>query len=203
MRSMSPKNACRISAGCLTALVLIAGLPVREGQATDTFATYRSHQSPLPVSFEYPAGWEVEPSEGKTEAYAQVQVYAPAAFEPRLRVYLVVRVMPTAASGGRYASVDEAAAAYRETLLPTLRIDEAQETTALGVTARQVVVSGTLRLPWMSAAAHPVPVTGRRLFFEKGGRLYECAWLSTPDTAARVQAFFEHVLQTLTVTVAP
>ncbi len=203
MHSMSPNNACRISVGCLTALVLITGLPVREGQATDTFATYRNHHSSLPVSFEYPAGWEVEPSEGKTEAYAQVQVYAPIAFEPRLRVYLVVRAMPTAASGGRYASVDAAAAAYRETLLPSLRIDEVQETMALGVAARQVAISGTLRLPWMSAVAQPVPVTGRRLFFEKDGRLYECAWLSTPDVAARVQAFFEHLLQTLTVTVAP
>ena len=61
---------------------------------------YHSRSAELPVQFEYPADWEAEYSRGSTEAYAQVQVYAPSAVESRLRSYLVVRAVPSGSSGG-------------------------------------------------------------------------------------------------------
>ena len=197
---MCPNHARQRSLECLAvALLVTVGMPMGEGHATSAFTTYRSHQPQLPVSFEYPTGWDAEMSAGKTEAYTQVQLYAPAAVEQRLRVYLVVRAMPLKASGGRYASLDEAVAAYRETLLRTLHITEERQTTVAGVAARQLAINGTLSLPWMSATAHAVPVVGGRLFFEKDGRVYECAWLGTPELAAQVQTYFDHVLQTLMI----
>jgi hypothetical protein len=167
--------------------------------ATSSFAIYRSEQPELPLSFEYPSDWHVERSQGSSEAYAQVQVYGPESLEGRLRTYIVVRVIPPQADGGRYASVGEMAEDYRKTLLPTLRIEQDRELTVLESPAHVLDVSGTVLLPWKSPNAQSVPVKSQRVFFEKGARLYELAWMATPEVAPAVEAAFSHLLQTLTI----
>jgi hypothetical protein len=69
----------------------------------------------------------------------------------------------------------------------------------LGLPARQVSVSGTLRLPWKSPQALLVPVKGERIFVERNGWLYELGWMATPEASETVEAAFAHVLRTLVV----
>ena len=181
-----------MAAGC----VLLA-VPSQGETPTNAFAVYQSDQPQLPLRLEYPTGWDVELSSGKMEPYTQVQFYAPASLESRLRIYLVARALPPKAAGGRYADVGELAASYRASLPPTFAINGERATTVLGVSARQVGVAGTLQLPWMSSNAHPVSVVGQRVFCERAGRLYEFAWLATPAAAPQVEAAFMHLLETL------
>ena len=167
--------------------------------AEGSFTLYRSHQPQLPVSFEYPADWQVEDSSGTIEAYAQVQIYGPASLEDRLRTYLVVRAIPPKAQGGRYAGLREMVEAYQKTLMPSLRIEQEREALVLETTATVLDISGTLLLPWEAKDPQPVPVKSQRIFLEKNGRLYELSWMATPDVSPRVEAAFSHLLQTLTL----
>lgn len=182
--------------GMMAVVVMAAS---REGWTTDAFALYQSAKPQLPVAFEYPAGWQVEESAGSTEAYAQVQVYGPQSLEPRLRTYLVVRAVPPQAEGGRYAALGEMVARFRETLQPGLRVDREAPVQVAGGPATQLEVSGELWLPWKSQNAKPVPVKSQRVFLERGGRLYEFAWMSTPEASAEVAAAFSRLLDTFTV----
>lgn len=169
---------------------------VQEGQATESFAQYRSTAPQLPVAFEYPSTWQVEESSGTHEAYAQVQIYAPASLEPRLRTYLVVRSIPPKAEGGRYASLNEMVDSYRATLQSGLRVDAQREVQIMSQSATQLEVSGVFRLPWESRGERSVPVKSQRVFFESNGRLYECGWMGTPEVAAQTAAAFVHLIQT-------
>ena len=170
------------------------------GMAQHTFTMYRSTQSRLPVSFEYPADWQVEPSSGMMEAYTQVQLYGPASLDARLRTYMVVRVLPPKGQGGRFADAAAMADDYRKTLMPTLHIDQERQTQVLGTPAAMVDVSGTLLLPWKGTHPTPVPVKSQRVFFEKAGRLYELSWMATPEASAVVEQAFTHLLATLRLT---
>lgn len=161
-------------------------------------ASYRSAQPLLPISFEYPKEWKVEPSSGTMETYAQVQIYGPATVEHRLRTYLVIRVIPPKAQGGRYAGLNEMVETYRQSALPHLRVEQERHVVALGSPARQFEIVGTLQLPWWSKGSEPVPVKGRRIFFERNGSLYELGWLATPEASPTVEEAFAHLLLTLT-----
>lgn len=178
-------------------MVLAAGRSV-EGHPVGMVTQYESVRPELPVSFEYPADWDAEESFGSQEAYAQVQVYAPESLESRLRSYLVIRAVPPEEKGGRYAGLRAMADSYRHALQPGLQIDQEEQTNLLGASAVRFRVSGTLRLPWKSSRAQPVPVRSERIFFEKGGRLYELAWMATPEAADQVRDAFIHLLETLT-----
>ena len=170
-----------------------------DGMAAESFTLYRSQQPQLPVSFEYPADWQVEDSSGTTEKYTQVQVYGPPSLETRLRTYMVVRAVPPKAEGGRFAGLGEMVEEYQKTLMPSLRIDQAQETVVLDVLARRLDISGTLSLPWKSKDPHPVPVKSQRIFLEKDGRLYELSWMATPEASQEVERAFSHLLDTLAI----
>jgi uncharacterized protein YceK len=169
----------------------------QEAMGPKPFLVYRSDQPRLPVSFEYPAGWEAEYSKGTQEAYAQVAVYAPASLEDRMRAYMAVRALPPRDAGGRYAGLTDVIASYREQLMPSLRIDAERNTTVLDLPTTVLEVSGTLLLPWKSLAAQPVPVKGQRLFFEAHGLVYELSWLATPEASPQLEAAFSHLLETL------
>lgn len=186
--------------GMMAACLLVGMVGVEAGMTTESFIQYRSTNDSLPVSFEYPRGWDVEESSGTHEIYTQIQIYAPKAVEGRLRTYLIVRAMPTAAEGGRFANAQEAVTQYQQTLMPTMSIARTQDTQLLGREATQVEVTGTLRLPWKSPTAEEVPVIGQRVFFEASGRLYELAWLATPESAEQVSAAFGRLVHTLAVT---
>lgn len=193
------RRGLQAAVGMMAAGTVWLMVNVQEGDATDTFAQYQSTRAEAPMRFEYPAGWEVEASSGSLEPYAQVQVYGPSTLEGRLRTYLVVRMVPRKADGGRYADAAEMASSYRATLQTGLRIDAERPASALGAPATQFDVSGTLLLPWESPAATPVPVKSQRLFLERDGRLYELGWMATPESAPTVADAFAHLLQTLTV----
>ena len=204
LRKVVVRCALRFVCGAAAALplgVVAQAQPeqLQEGTATGTFAVYHSDQPWLPVSFEYPAGWQVEPSSGTTEAYSQVQIYAPASVENRLRSYLVVRMFPTQDRGGPYASVQEMVDSYRKTLLPTLKIDKEEQIEVQGVPAMCLDVSGTMRLPWNSQKARPIPAKSQRVFLGKSRWLYEIAWTATPEAAPEVEAAFARLLKTLTL----
>ena len=176
--------------------LMTAGL--QEGWAENVFTLYRSDHAQLPVSFEYPAEWQVEYSSGTEEAYAQVQMYGPASLDTRLRTYMVVRAVPPKAQGGRYAGVGEMVAAYQTTLLPGLRVEQDRQIIVLDSPATMLDVSGMLNLPWeVSRAPRPVPVKSQRVFLEKDGWLYELSWLTTPEAAQQVERAFSHLLNTL------
>ena len=176
-----------------------AAFPHEEGHTAETFAAYHSSRAELPVAFEYPAAWQVEESSGTHEAYAQVQVYGPASLEPRLRTYLVVRCVPPKAEGGRYANLDEMVESYRATLQAGLRVDEERKVQVLSQPATQLDVSGIFQLPLDAPGERSVPVKSQRIFFEQEGRLYELAWMGTPEVAEQVAAAFAHLLQALRV----
>ena len=186
-----------IGFGMIAVGVLVLPARAHDLMATHSFVVYRSDQQELPVSFEYPADWRVEYSKGTIEAYAQVQIYGPDSLDTRLRTYLVVRALPPKTKGGRYADVGEMIEAYRNTLPPSLRIDHEGETTVLGEPSPVIDISGTLPLPWNSQQAQQVPVKSQRVFFEHHGRLYELAWMATPEASSTVNAAFSRLLQTL------
>lgn len=165
--------------------------------ASSGFAVFRSDRPQLPLQFEYPADWQLEPSSGSIERYTQVQLYGPKALEPRLRSYIVVRAIPPKTEGGRYADLSDAVRQYEDTLLPTLRITQRRQTTVLGANGQLLDVQGAMRLPWESRNAELVPTQSQRLFFAHDGLLYEIAWTATPEAAPAVQAAFEHLLGTL------
>jgi hypothetical protein len=167
--------------------------------STDAFVRYQSSRPALPVAFEYPAGWDVEESAGTRDAYTQVQIYGPKSVEGRMRTYLVVRALVPDAEGGSSAGLSEFVAEYRRTMMPELQIQQERDTEILGGPAKQLEIAGSLRLPWRSRAATDVPVKGQRLFFERGGRLYELAWLATPEASPQVANAFGRLRETLTI----
>lgn len=179
--------------GCLSPLAAGA----QEGMVAGRFSEYESHEPQLPVRFEYPADWELEESTGAVETYTQVQLYAPAALEGRMRTYIVVRAVPAKAQGGRYATIEEMVHAYRETLLPAFHIESERTVTLNGMPATSLEMTGTLSLPWQSPRATPVPVRGERVFLAANGRFYELAWLTTPEASSRVTEVFARLLKTL------
>ena len=194
-----PHRISRIGFGIIvgSALFLLTA-SLQEGRAESMFTRYQSEQAQLPVSFEYPAEWQVEYSSGAAEAYAQVQMYGPASLDKRLRTYMVVRAVPPKAQGGRYAGVGDMVAAYQTTLLPGLRVDQDRQTVVLDSPATMLDVSGMLNLPWeVSRAPRPVPVKSQRVFLEKNGWLYELSWLTTPEASQQVERAFSHLLSTL------
>ena len=197
MRNSMHRSAFVIGFGMIAISVLAFPVYADDPMTAQTFVTYRSDQPRLPVSFEYPADWSVEYSTGAVEAYAQVQIYGPKSLEKRLRTYLVVRAMPQQTQGGHYADVGEMIDQYRKTLPPTLHIDQERQTTVLGEPTPLLEVSGSLLLPWNSQKAQPVPVRSERIFFEKNDRLYELAWMATPEASSTLAAAFSHLLQTL------
>lgn len=180
-------------------LLMTAGHQAEGDMSIKAFALYRSQQPGLPVSFEYPEGWELEESAGTHEPYAQVQCYGPKTMEDRLRIYLVVRAMPPKAAGGRYADVAEMVQEFQRTKLPTLRVDREGAVSVAGTAATQLDISGSLRLPWKSSKATDIPVKSQRVFFEKDGRLFELAWLGTPEASPVLADAFSRLLQTLSV----
>ena len=192
------KTKTAVFFGMMAAVGLLV-MPSQEGWTTDAFALYQSAKPQLPVTFEYPADWQVEESSGSQEVYAQVQVYGPSSLEPRLRTYLVVRAVPSKTGGGRYASLEEMVGVFRDTLQPGLRIDGTHPVQVAGGPATQLEVSGQLWLPWKSPNAKPVPVKGQRVFLERGGRFYEFAWMGTPEVSGQVRAAFSRLLDTFTV----
>ena len=177
---------------------LMAGF-YQEAQSMETFRRYQGSRSQLPVSFEYPAEWQLEESSGTREAYWQVQVYGPESVEARLRTYLVVRAVPPKAEGGRYEGVSQMVESYRKTLQPGLRVEGERRISVSGLPAIRLDLSGALRLPWKSPKAVPIAVKSQRIFLENEGRLYELGWMATPEAAATVEAAFAHVLRTLVV----
>jgi hypothetical protein len=114
-----------------------------------------------------------------------------------MRTYVVVRAIPPKAAGGRYDGLAEMIGSYREKLQPGLMVEGERQVTVLGVPATQLELGGSLRLPWRSPEARPVPVRGQRVFLQKDGRLYELGWLATPEAAAEVGAAFNRLLETL------
>lgn len=182
----------------IAALGILCVFIVRPRPMTPSaFALYPPLLPELPVRFEYPADWYPEPSRGTTDAYVQIQLYAPAAFEPRLRTYMVIRAMPPIHQGGRYHNIDELVEEYRNTLLPSLRINVKRHIDLQGAPATVLELTGSLRLPWKSSAAETIPVHSQRIFFERGGRFFELAWMATPEGAPTVQEYFAHLMQTL------
>lgn len=169
---------------------------------TEAFSRYRGRPG-LPVSFEYPAGWQVEESTGSQEVYTQVQVYAPGPAGAGVRTYLVVRVVPPPAAGGRYGSAADAQTAYRETLLPDWQIEQESTLEVLGAAARRLEVSGTLRLPWHAPEAEVVPVRSQRVFCEAAGGVLEMGWVAPAAEAGRLSALFDRLLQTLALAAGP
>jgi len=183
----------------MTGTLLLTAAWTGEGHTIETFAQYRSQSPRLPVAFEYPSAWQVEESSGTSEVYAQVQIYGPASLEPRLRTYLVVRCVPPKADGGRYMSLSEMVETYRATMQAGLRVDEERATDVMGQPATQLDVSGIFQLPLDSPGERSVPVKSQRVFFEHDGRLYELAWMATPEVSDHVAAAFSHLLESLTL----
>lgn len=180
--------------------LLLIGAAGGQSTTMDAFATYSSPTPQLPVRFEYPAGWQPEESAGSHERYTQVQVHAPESFESRLRVYLVIRVIPPKAEGGRYEDLDEMIESYRATMQAGLHVDEEREVQVLGLAATQLDISGTFRLlSRETPGERAVPVKSQRVFFEQDGRLYELAWMATPEVSDQVAAAFTHLLQTFSL----
>lgn len=192
---MSIRRVARIALAA--GLLMAARAP--EGYPTGAFEVYQATTPPLSVTCEYPAGWQAEESSGSTERYRQVQFYAPADMESRLRMYIVVRAVPLKDQGGKYAGVAEMAGEYRNQAMPGLNVEEQPPVTVLGSTATVLAVNGTLSLPWRSPTPAAVPVSGARVFFEKDGTLYEAAWLATPEHAPAVLTAFSHLLDTLAI----
>ena len=176
--------------------ILLLGWYAGTGSTATTFSVFRSDQANLPVTFEYPSDWQVERSSGSTERYAQVQVYGPSALDDRLRSYLVVRAIPPAAQGGRFAGLEQMIASYEETLLPTLRVAQRRQTKVAGLPATVLEVGGTMLLPWNGANPKPVPVKSERVFLERNGWLFELAWLTTAEAAAAVEPVFARLVET-------
>ena len=165
--------------------------------AQSDHARYHSTIPFWPVTFEYPADWQAEQSRGSQERYDQVQLFAPGSADARAHAYIAVRVMPRKNEGGRYASIEEMAAAYRQTQMPTLSTSEASQVTVLGVPALRMEVSGQMALPWKAAHPELIPMQGQRVFFEKDGRLFELSWMAPEESAPATAAAFGHVLSTL------
>lgn len=151
----------------------------------------------LPLSFEHPADWEVEPSAGTTERYSQVQLYAAKQPGDLMRTYMVIRAIPPKAKGGRYDDREQMISSFKSTLLRSMTIEGEQSEVVAGVAARVLEIGGTLNLPWESVSPTPVPVAGQRVFFERDGWLYQASWLTTPDHADAVRAIFTRLLSTL------
>lgn len=185
--------------GIIAVGIILLGWTPATGGASTTFSVFHSEQETLPVRFEYPADWKVERSTGSTEAYEQVQLYGPSTLDPRLRAYLVVRAVPPAAQGGRYAGLHEMIVSYQQTLLPTLQVEERRAATVAGLPATVLRVSGTMLLPWKSANSQPVPVASERVFVERNGWLFELAWMSTKDAAPAVEPLFVRLVETFTL----
>ena len=187
----------------LTVLMAAGGLialgHVEGGMAIDAFARYQGKTPELPVSFEYPAGWQVEESSGSQEVYRQVQIYGPKSLEDRLRVYLVVRAVPPKAVGGRYEGLEDMVRQYRVTLMSSLHVDAQGAIRLLGSSVPQLEVSGTLPRSWWSVDPEQIPVKGQRVFLEQDGRFYELGWMATAEASGPVAEAFRRLLQTLTL----
>ena len=168
-----------------------------------SFVGYQGGEPGLPVTFEYPTGWVLEASSGSHEAYTQVQVYAPDAMDPRMRNYLVVRVVPSSASGGRYPTLEEMMAEFRQTLLSSLHVEREEPIDVLGAHGQYVRMTGSLRLPWKAARAQDVPVTGARIFIERESQFFEIGWLATPEAAHEVESAFQHLVESLKLAPRP
>ena len=196
----------RASGFGMMAALLVLGWPMSSFTSESplaSFAHYPGQPPLLAVTFDYPADWKPISSSGSAESYTQVQVLAPPSFGDRPRTYLIVRARPLKSSGGRYATAQEAVAAYEATLIPHLRIERRVESQRYGVAVTQLDVAGAMQMPFERLTPAPVPVKGQRLFFEKDGRLYEVGWLAVTSATEQTAAAFAHILDTLTFVPAP
>lgn len=151
-------------------------------------------------SFEYPYGWQIRESKGRTEKYFQVHVFGPPEEESGFRPSITVTVYSKQGSSGKLSS----SSAYASDFLGRLRKLknfklESDRTLDLPfkILSRDAVMSYSLMLPLYRVNAKEVLLRDRVIFFERGSKIYLLGYKNLAQRFASDQSAFIRLIKTL------
>ncbi len=190
---MSKKSIGFTAAAAIIAVVLIA--------ARGVFMKYNyTRYSGKDFSFEYPYGWQIRESKGRTETYFQVHVFGPPEKVTGFRPSITATVYPRQGAEGKFASSSVFASSYLEgTKKLRLFKFESDKTVDLPfkVLSRDIKISYSLMLPLYSADAKEAFLRDRLIFFERGSNIYVLRYKNLAGRFASDQSAFTRLIKTL------
>ena len=141
---------------------------------TDQYTEYRGNAPGLMIQLEYPTGWRLQEEQGQLDAYRQVRFLGPRNPDDTYTCYVSVRGSPVKSHGGKYESVAELMASYRQYSFRDAKIELERPRTVADQKSQGMTATFTippLHKPGLKAI--PIPVKTRILFLERASYLYE------------------------------
>lgn len=151
-------------------------------------------------SFEYPYGWQIRESKGRTEKYFQVHVFGPPEKMTGFRPSITVTVYPKQDSTVEFASSSAFASRSVERFKKLRQFKlESDKTVDLPfkVLSRDVKMSYVLMLPLYDINAKEALLRDRIIFFERGPHIYVLGYKNLASLFASNQSAFTRLIKTL------
>ncbi len=165
------------------------------------FQTYRGSEGALPFTFEYPGNWLVGENRGHAEPYAQVSLLGPRNALDTYSAGLLVRAIPTAAAGGRYADAKELVEWRRSQYAKQAGFTVLQEDAARSLgswVGHDLELRFTSALPVGSSLERTETTLQLRIIIvADGDRFYELAYSADAEDYSRYEPAFTRLLETL------
>lgn len=151
-------------------------------------------------SFEYPYGWQMRESKGRTQTYFQVHVFGPPEKVTGFRPSITVTVYPKQDSAGEFTSSSVFASRSMERFKKLkqfkLESDKAVDMSFKAL-SRDVKMSYVLMLPLYDINAKETLLCDRVIFFDRGSNIYVLGYKNLAGRFASNQAAFTRLIKTL------
>lgn len=151
-------------------------------------------------SFEYPYGWQMRESRGRTEKYFQVHVFGPPEKVSGFRPSITVTVYPKQSDGGEFVS-SSVFAEHHLTKAKKLKNYKLESDKIVNppfkLLSRDVSMSYFLMLPLYSTHAKEVFMRNRVLFFERGSKIYVLGYKNAASCYSSEHSAFTRAIKTL------
>ena len=160
-----------------------------------SYVRFTSDNPKLDFSFLYPGDWHLREVQG--DGYDEVAILGPRDKADTYSLGVNVRVISTGRKGGP-ANLDEAVTDYRTRNKKSTRFQETLQTRGnlAGLDAIEIEASYALPLPINTIRAKETPIIERRIFFEKGGSVYEIIYRAIEQDYYEYLDAFKDIVRT-------
>ena len=157
--------------------------------------TYEGSDLGRAVRFQHPQDWKLQTEKGEKESYQAIRLLGPSNPERTYRTLFSVRAEPLQATGGAYASRDEALDKYLKTLFDGAQVERDSKLTIAGFDVRDITVAYTVPpIRYHGLKGVSIPVKSRTVAFESGGMLYTVYYTADAQVFGDYLESFEALL---------
>lgn len=176
-------------------------LPPAQVHGVGPWTRFQAADSPLDFTFEYPGNWRLGTERGRRQPYWQAIILGPRNPADTFSTSLVIRRLPTKASGGAYEDLDALMAARRKQFAghQDFALIEEGERPLLGATGRFMRFSYRVTPPVGRDQTRAIPTTivSTIVWLALGEQLHELSYQADVVDVAAYQPVYDHLLESL------